>query len=500
MAKKAESSSGTIEFLLLAALLAASFIAFYPSLIGTKPYLDDSDPFSYVGVVLLMLAVQVVFFSFKLKPSPDIDGFAASIAFYLSSFGVFVFLPALLSLGFWSYRMDLLAFALFFAGSSFLLFGSRGARQMAFTIFYAFLAWPAVMLPIASLQPAITAFTGDVVQLLIQLLGFAIQRAPGNVFTSLTTEIPIIIAPQCIALSAILGFFTFMLPFAWFLEGKRRDKLLWLAFGVFLIIALNLLRIMVVIMVWNYQGITNAVSLFHSTSGNVMFNLAVIIAFIAFRLFRLTIPRLRGASLFSGKLAIHIEQAKKDVSSLPKAAVASLLFLAVATAAFTQVTPMVKSYSWLSGFEGQQYTAVQVGAGDLPVPFEWDQLATDTGFADEFIVSRNIFEQPSGEQVQVTVYSSGDASALSFRAEDMLASDNYTVSETTAVRLPNGITGRLVSYSKGERAYTSIYWPQPAQFGSSYTYAVFIFTVGDDAQHSKKQQLVLMADDFMRRL
>ena len=499
MEKKGESS-GAIETALISLLLIASCLAFYSSFAQTKWYLDDSEPLSYVGVALLMLAVQVIFFNLRLKASPDVLGVAAALVLYAAAAFVFLLLPSQLSIAFWLYRMDLLAFALFFSASAFLLFGSRGALQIPFTLLYAFLAWPVVMLPLAMLEPYLTTFTGDVVQLLTQALGMAIQREPGNLFRSLTTAIPIIILPQCVALSAVLGFITFLLPFAYFLEGKARRKLAWLVFGVVLILLLNLLRIMAVIVVWNYQGITNAVTLFNTTSGNVIFNVALLICLLLFGFFGLGLPRLRGATLFSARLASQIGKARRELLSASPSIIAAVILLAAAALAFNSLDSQVNSYSWLSEFSGKQFVALQANPSDLPIPDDWDMLASESGFADTLTTTRIIFAQPSSEQVQVAVYSSGDKSALNFRAEDELVKENYTVSEASDQYLAFGVSGRLISYSKNGAQYTSICWTQPAHLGEKYTYAAFIITVGDDSSHSHRQFLIALAEDFVRRI
>ena len=482
--------------MLLAVLLIALVLAFYSSIAQTRWYLDDKDPLSYVGVVMLMLALQIAFFNIRLEAKPDLPGFAVAAFLYATAAAVLIYAPAHMSLAFWFYRMDLLAFALFLAASCFLLFGSAGARQMAFTILYAFMVWPVVLLPFTAAEPALTSFTGDVVHVLTSALGIAIAREPGNVFVSLTTDIPVIIAPECVALSAVLGFIAFMLPLAYFFEGRTDKKIIWLISCVLLLLALNVVRIMVVVLVWNYQGITSALSLFHSTSGNVMFNGAVLLSLAAFPFFGLSIPRLRGASLFSGKLLDNARKAWNELLAARGAVAFPLLCLAAAACVFHTLDGVVRDYAWLSEFEGKKFSALQATPADIPVPEEWEYLASETGFSDEFIVTRTIYEQPGGEQIQLVVYSSGNRSAMWFKAEEKLQEEGFTITGAEDVAIAPGITARLIFYERAGTPYTSIYWTQPARFGDRFTYAAIIFTIGDDASHSRKQKLVDIAREF----
>ena len=488
--------AGALEAVLLAILLLATTIAFYSSINQTKWYLDDKDLLSYVGVVLLMLALQVVFFNTKLEAKPDSIGFAIAFLFYIAAAAVFIYAPASMSLNFWFYRFDFLALALFFSASCFLLFGSSAAQQMAFTIIYAFLSWPVLFLPITEIEPFLTSFTGDVVHILTTVLGMAITREPGNIFVSLTTEIPVIIAPECVALSAILGFIAFMLPLAYFLEGRANRKFAWLVGCVLLLLALNVIRIMAVILVWNYQGITNALTLFHSTSGNVMFNGAVLLSLISFPFFGLSIPRLRGTSLFSGRFRSVLDDTWEDLLMAPSTILLSIFCLGVAVYAFSSLDGVVKDYAWLSEFEGEEFHALQATHADIPVPESWNFLASETGFSDEFVVTRIIYEEPTGEQIQVVIYSSGNRSTLWFSAEDKLTEEGFVVTNVENVAIAQGIASKLISYERTGRFYTSIYWAQPARFGNHFTYVVIIFTVGDDATHSHKQHLIDIAREF----
>lgn len=500
MKKEAPREDAAIFLLIL--VMAAAALAFLPSLSLTKWFIDDKDPSSFAGMVLLMILPQLIFFFTKeAKPSPGWRGWAAALAFFALAASILLFLPFELSIGFWYFRMDMLALSFFLAGSLALLFGAEALWKMRFLIIYSLLAWPLLTLPITRLEPQLTNFTADFLQLFASTLGLDIIRSPGNVFTTPASEIPIIIAPACAALAAILGFFAFILPFACHLRGSINKRLTWLALGVFLVWLLNLARIAIVALLWSYSGISNAVSFFYAFSGTMLFNIAVLAMLLLISAFRLPFPPLRGASIFREGLAAPFSRSVRSLRSSAPMLAPPLLALIAITAAFYLIgSGVMANYLWLANFSGQAFTTAQANPGELPYPEDWNFLASDTGFSENYTVSRFIFERPDGSQVQALVFSSSDSSALSFSAEEKLLSEGFAIQRETRAPIGYGITGRGVSYYKGGSYYSTFYWAQPAAFGGSPTYAAFLFTIEDDANYSNASTLPPIARGFRRQL
>lgn len=498
--KKATPAEGSPAFLPLL-IIAATALAFLPSLGLARWFLDDKDASSFAGVVLLMVILQLIFFFAKeSQPSRDWRGWAAALVFFLLGASIFLFLPFELSLGFWYFRMDLLALALFLAGALALLFGADGLWRMRFLPIYSLLAWPLLTLPVIRFEPQLATLTADFVQLVASALGLAISRAPGNLFTSLASEVPIIIAPACVALAAILGFAAFILPFAYHLRGEPGRKLTWLFLGVLLIELLNLLRIAAVVLLWNYSGINQALQFFYSASGTVLFNISMIAMLLVIPKFGLSLPQLRGVSIFreglKASLAKEMQALRAELPSL----VLPVIALALATAAFYVLDSRMVDYSWLAKFSGQDFSAVQANPAELPYPDDWEFLASDTGFSEQFIVSTFIFERPDGTQVRAQVLSSSNFSALSFSAEDKLRSEGFTIAREGREGIGKGIIGKTISYSKEGMHYSTFCWTQPATLSGKNTYAAFLFTVGDDENLSRAASLPPIAREFQKRL
>lgn len=484
----AEEGRATELLLLLTAALAAA-IAFYPSLALTEWGLDDADPLSYAAVVPLMLAIQIVFFDAGAVARPDWKGVLAATLLFLASAAVMLLAPSAFSLGFWFYRFDFLSLALFFTGGVILLFGWEGVRPLKFMLAYSFLAWPAIFLPLTWLGPFLLSATAAIVQAVTVLLGLAVSREPGNIFTSLTSEVPVIIAPQCVALAAFLGFIAFMLPLAYFSVGKAKGKAAWLMGGALAVMLLNVLRITGVILVWYHQGISDAVAVFHSVSGNVMFNAAILLALLVMPKFGLSLPLLRGAPLIREGTRALGKWGAELRSRLP--AFAALFFaLALSAYAFRGLDSRIGEYSWLASFEGKTFTAFQVASGSLPMPEGWELAGSEVGNGEGVFVTRAVFESANRSQAQLVFYSSGSSDALSLSPAAKLAEENYSISSSGRAALGNGIYAGILHYSRNGTKFTSVHWAQPAKDSGRYTYATIILTSAGDFGEARDAELV----------
>jgi len=468
-----------ISFALAVVVLLATAAAFSYSLQSAEWSIDDKNPQSYAGVVLLMLALQLLFFfAAELRVAQDLAGAASGILLYLAAAAVILYLPFEMSLGFWYMRMDLLSLALFLVGSIALVFGSGTLLRLRAFALFSLLACPLLLSPIIALEPQLTTLTADAAQSFASLLGMPVQRGEGNVFTTVGTDMPIIIVAACAALAAFLSFFAIVLPLSYLLRGSAAKRLLWLASGIALIFALNLARIFTVIYLWQSSGLGSAISFFQSVSGNVLFNLALLAMIIAFPFFGLALPRLRGTSLFGGRFGKAWTEFKADAKSLKAPQLAAIACLLVAAGTFTVLDARIAEYSWLKDFEGREFTAAQANPAELPYPEEWYFLGSDTGFSENYTVTRMAFDL-NGTQIQASVFSSGQKSTLNFRAEDELSLEGYTIEKVERAYIGRGTVASVVTYSQGDKVFSTLYWAQPATMTGRFTYAALLFTVAD---------------------
>jgi len=463
--------------LFLIALLAFSFIAFFSSISQTNLYISDSVPLSYVSAVLLMLFIQLVFLNNPM-PDPDrIGAVLAAIAFSLSA-SVFIFLPQLLSLNFWYYRMDLLAFAFFFSGACYLLFGSKGVKSIRFTQLFAFLAWPVLAFPLAGIEPALAQIASNILIVILNLMGLGITLS-GTVFSFGNLE-QVTIAPECVAISAVLGFIAFTIPLAFFLEGKVKSKLAWLFSGILMILALNLARLFTVLLLWRFNGTTNAVGVFHAISGNLMFNLTFVIMVLAIPIFKLKFPFVRGVSFITGRFSDVAADVSSTITRMPRRAIAVLSVLLVVSLAFNQLDNKVQDYAWLSQFEKSEFTTALPSPTNIPD--DWIFIASQSNSSEESNLLGVVYGLGSknGTQIQLTLLSSANSSMLGFDLESTMQGSGYLFENSSKIYLSKGIYATLVHFGKYNSSFQAISWAQPAIINNKSTYLVEVITIGSE--------------------
>lgn len=470
-----------VVFFFIALILLVSFS---PSITNINFYLDDRDPSTYVGIVIFMLFIQLLFF-----PKPDLHpskcplNIVLGSIFLLSSILILMFLPEIFSLNFWYLRIDFLSMALFLMGSLIILFGVRALRSLKYTLLYAFLACTIFALPILYIQPTFTDTTSNAVHFFLRLIGMDIWRGEGNVFISPHAEQPIIIAPACTALTALLGLAVFLLPFLYFFKGKVTDKAKWFLSGIILMLMLNFLRIFLIVFVWYNFGLGDAIKVFHSSSGVVLFNIALIAMFISFPKFGLSIDGV-GWSWFVRK---GLGGLRKSLLSMEKHIIAKLIGLFLMAILLFYLDSMVYNYTWLNEFRGD-FSTFLVYPTDLAIPDGWEFLTFEGSYSTELSISKHIFTY-EGKQIQLLVLSSKDRNLLWFDPVPELKREGFIIETTKKIYLGKGIYGSLIEYRKDEDYYTSLSWSSPLAIDGGYTYGAFALTIADSSKHKMKGKL-----------
>ena len=269
----------------LALIFILTIAAYFPTLTSMKFYIDDNDPASYVVVVLPIFFIFLIFFYMKeLEVERDLSKFL--IAFILVGSAITIYLQGQIHPTWSAYKLDLLSIPFFVSGAMVIFFGIESAKRLKFILLYLFLIWPLIFYPIYPLQQFATDLTADVANVFIKLMGLPIERIQGNIFTS-GERVPLEIAPTCVALGAFLGLFALLLPFLNSLTGETKNKIKWIASGIILVWLLNLIRIIVIILLWYYSGLEEALYVFHNFGGNLIFDVSLVISLLSFKLFRL---------------------------------------------------------------------------------------------------------------------------------------------------------------------------------------------------------------------
>jgi exosortase len=190
--------------------------------------------------------------------------------------------PTLWSKYFWAMRIDLLTLPLFAAAVVVLLFGSRALIPLGFPILFLLLAWP---LPYeALLEHALSSFTQSTARAVEQLAAWTHVATPVIGSDGSRYVVPhggdvvvVSVASACSGVNGLIGFAVVGIAALWLVRGRIARRFAWLLAGAALVWALNVVRIVVVLLTARTLGEHAAFDLLHPVAGIVALNVAFIL-------------------------------------------------------------------------------------------------------------------------------------------------------------------------------------------------------------------------------
>lgn len=256
------------------------FIAFlivsFNSLSITSPNILDTDASTYIIVVMLMI---FVFICFAAKNDLDFDYKAKNILYatvvFLVYFALLSFLRVSLSFAFLSYRVDALLFPLPLLGLIILVFGTSGAKKLLPLIVYAVFASPLLLLPLLQLNGAFANANAVLVFDLLKAVGAPVSRI-GLMITAISGS-SITISTTCVSIGTFVALVMFLIPVAYLYEGDKVLRIYWVISAFFLMLILNVLRMLFIALIWAFFGLNSAVNTFHAFAGQFIFYGVIII-------------------------------------------------------------------------------------------------------------------------------------------------------------------------------------------------------------------------------
>jgi exosortase/archaeosortase family protein len=252
-----------ILMIAVVALLATSFYI-------TPTTISDTDPSTYVVVPLLMLPLFILF-TFKLKFEPKVEKKDALIG--IAAFALFIALTVLLriyfSFYFISFRIDLLLIPLAIVALVSMLFGAKNIGKFKAAMFYSLIASPAVMSPIASASGAFTQINTIIVYNLVKPFIPSLEYAAP--ITISANGYSVGIGQACVSMGIFIALAMFLIPLAYFYNGKKINKILWVTSGVTALLLLNIARMAGISYIWLTNGPSQTALLVHTFLGVVLF-------------------------------------------------------------------------------------------------------------------------------------------------------------------------------------------------------------------------------------
>jgi exosortase/archaeosortase family protein len=293
------------KFLGIFVVFISLLIASIGSLSITNLSVLDTDPSTYIIVVLLM---EFLFIIFSLKEDLEFKFSKKSIAIGLSLFAVYFvalsYLRTSLSFAFLSYRIDLLLLPLFLLSVIILVFGIDGIKKLWPVVVYSVFASPLLLLPLLRLNTAFANLNAELVYGFVKLFGVQASKFG---LTIISGGSSIAISSTCVSIGTFIAFVMFLLPLAYLYNGKKSRKLYWIISGIVLILILNIIRMLLITFEWVYYGINGAVNTFHLFAGQIIFYIAIVLMLlIADKYYGLSMPLAKKSSRAKQKTSRNI--------------------------------------------------------------------------------------------------------------------------------------------------------------------------------------------------
>jgi len=284
-------------------LSLAFLLGSFNSITLTGFTISDSNPASYIIVPMLMLFLTI-FFSLKedLSLNRNLRGIVLGAFLFFAYIILVSYSRSALSSLYMSYRVDALLFPLLLASLIAIIFDLNGIRKLKFLILYSAFASPLILLPIINLNAAFTSFNANLVYDILKVVGVPVIKSGITIMAPSSSTVSI--SSACADWGAFLAFLMFLLPVAYFYEGKISRKVIWAASGFLLVFVLNMLRMSSIALVWAYYGLGAAVSTFHLFIGQVLFDVSIIVMVVLAYRYGLDVKKIKGGFVKSFKVQL----------------------------------------------------------------------------------------------------------------------------------------------------------------------------------------------------
>ena len=455
-----------------AALVGLVLLAYNYSLLTLARGLTLQTPLAYVALVpVIALILGIV----RLRTEPaglpihdrQVDWIVGFSLLGLTA--VILFLaPSPTSSSFWLDRIDLLTMPLFVAGLIALLFGVRRLWALKAPLAFLLLAWPIPFtLLLARTAGPFAEFTAGVVGAVTKVIPIARQGATQSdlfIVGSGPSAFAVSIGTACAGVNSVVGFLLLGAAFLFVVRGPAVRRAAWLVTGLALVFAMNILRIVLILIIGNFFGQEIALEILHPVAGMIFFMLGVLamLALVSrFGLSFIDISRKDPAPPTPG--ASPVRRAR--------GAIAVALGLAVVLGVSNAALARYESIS--SGLADARLGTFDVRTAQVP---GWD-----TNFVARFIQVKQYFgDSATWERVMYLPTEQASITSTKSVYVDVITTDNpstftafgleacyvfhgYTIESITTVDVGAGVRGQVIDYTntKAKADWSALWWEWP---------------------------------------
>ena len=306
-----ENNKGNNKLLGMLVVIAAFSIGSYKIISSTGLSIQDTNPSSYIIAVMLMI---FLFLIFSLKEKLEFKPSTRSILFgsiILAIYTITVsYLKVVTSFMFYIYRIDALLLPIFLSTLILVIFGIDGIKKLKYVIVYSAFASPILLLPLLNINNLFTLVNAKFVFYMLRIMQIPVSSSGIMISLASNPTASIIIGQTCTDIGAFIALAAFLLPIAYLFDGKLKSKVLFVIIGIIALAILNVARMLTIAFSWFYYGISNALMLFHASSGPILFYVILAVMIIFSYKLDLYVPKMKYNEIaVSGKkylLSVHI--------------------------------------------------------------------------------------------------------------------------------------------------------------------------------------------------
>ncbi|MDE1833040.1 MAG: exosortase/archaeosortase family protein [Candidatus Micrarchaeota archaeon] len=289
----------------MAIVIVAFLAGAFNSILITNPSILDTDPSTYVIVVMLM---SFVFLVFGMKERLEISRDRRDLAYAALIFAAYFLALSLSRVGlsylFITYRIDALLFPLLLASIVTAVFGIDGLKRLRYPIVYTVFASPLLLIPVLGLNQGFALLNAKLIYGALSALGIGVVEK-GLLLTAPSTT-SISISTTCVSLGFFAAMVMFLAPVAYLYNGRNSRRYLFVAAGIVLLLVLNVLRMLVLSMVWVYYGLGSAIGAFHLFAGQLLFYASIVIMLLLAGRFGLSLSEKSKGRAAKAKVTVSI--------------------------------------------------------------------------------------------------------------------------------------------------------------------------------------------------
>ena len=467
-------------------VVAAALAGYHYTLQSMADDLRLETPLAYLPLLPLFSAGLAVatWRRHRAAPPPTRDltiDLLIGVPLLLVALALITVLPAAASTYYWTDRADVLSFAFFVAGATTVAYGVGWLWRLRTAILFLVLMWPALYLHVmAGVMQSFSDSTNAALAVIVSHLPLGIRLLDvhtGAISIPQQSGVPLLVSvgSACSGANSVLGFALVGGALLTAQTGGAVRKLLWLATGLVLCFALNIVRLLSIFWLAHSGHPEFALGGYHAVAGLVLFSIAVLIMVALQPRFGLR-PRPAAEAADAPSRPLRLPRRSLRIAGAALAAA----YVAVIFAADSQLAP----YAAFADGTGSP-TVHPFAQG--PYPATWE---VSTSPAQDYTWARQYF----GDNSTFIRYDIAGASTGLIFADVVLTDDkgsldaynlqscflfhNYRITTSQRIDLGRGVTGLLINYSDpaSNAHWATVSWAWPVVYRSTTYYERIVLT------------------------